>query len=114
MRTPQLFSLLAVALLLAPWLAAAPAPLPKRTKSTPLEAAYARIRVGMTERELVALMAPFQRSILSRYAGVQGWTDGRREVVVTIRPDEFPNGDGPVRVQAKVIGWNDETRIPDD
>jgi hypothetical protein len=96
-------------------LTAAPAPLPKRAKSTPLEAAYARIRIGMTERELVALMAPFQRSIFSRYAGWHGWTDGRREVVVTILPDEFPNGDGPLRVQAKVIGWNDlARRIPAD
>jgi hypothetical protein len=68
-----------------------------------IEEAFAQIRMGMVDKELFRLMAPYKRRFTGHYQW-QVWTDGRADVVVTIWPDEAPGkifGEGPFRVREK-------------
>src|SRR5439155_20001523 len=64
----------------------APAPLPKQPRApalSPLEMACRHVRVGMTDTELFALLAPFER--IDWKVNRQLWTDGRMTVLVCLR-----------------------------
>src|SRR5262249_40863025 len=68
------------------WLPPAPAPLlrhPKERAPRPIEVAFERIRLGMTENELLMLMAPFQK-VYTGHGQWPCWTDGEFVVTVTI------------------------------
>jgi hypothetical protein len=72
----------------------------------PIEAAFAEIRIGMTEEELVVLMAPYQEVNTGHFQW-RHWTDGRIIVLATVW-DSQPIGppgsqppDGPFVVQNK-------------
>ncbi len=98
-----------LALLLFPWLpsaflSSAPAPsLKPRNEEVrrPIKAAYERIRIGMTQRELLKLMAPF-KSMNTGHGQWPCWTDGKFSVHCTVWTDgDFLAGTGTWRVQEK-------------
>jgi hypothetical protein len=49
----------------------------------PIEVAFSKIRMGMSEKELFRLMAPFKRE-RTEHRQWQTWTDGESAVSVTI------------------------------
>jgi hypothetical protein len=109
MRKCQRLRLVAVLLLFVPpcaWLSAAPAPLPRPAKKEPapqgVEAAYEKIRLGMTYKELFTLMAPFQE-VPTGHGQWPCWTDGRFRVCVTIWVGGGPFGDIPEGVLEKSL-----------
>jgi hypothetical protein len=64
----------------------APAPVPRPAKKAarhPIEAAYEKIRLGMTQTELDKVMGPFKK-VSTGHAQWPRWTDGQFEVDVTI------------------------------
>jgi hypothetical protein len=70
----------------------------------PIEAAFAEIRLRMTEQELVALMAPYEEVNTGHFQW-RHWTDGRTMILVTVWPKGLrpigPPDDGPGVVQNK-------------
>jgi hypothetical protein len=88
MRRYQRLRLVALSLVLLPcaWLSASPSLLPTPAKNQvaqPIEAAFAKIRPGMTEAELLQLMAPFQK-VHTGHGQWPCWTDGRFKVYLTL------------------------------
>src|SRR5262245_36308411 len=83
------------------WLPALPCPEPMRaTQPRPIEAAFEQIRMGMSDEELFAIMAPYEEEFTG-HSQWRRWTDGRMVVSVTIWPDGGIPGRGPYRVQVK-------------
>ena len=78
----------------------------RQIRAQPIEAAYAEIRIGMTEEELVALMAPYQE-VNTGHLQWRYWVEGPTVVFVTVldgRPIGPPGSqptDGPYLVQGK-------------
>jgi hypothetical protein len=67
------------------------------TASTPSdETAFEKIKIGMSEEELFALMAPFEE-LYSGHLQWPMWGEGNTTVYVTIWPDRFPEGQWLVR-----------------
>ena len=108
MRNYQRLSLAALLLLLVvpyAWLSSPPTqPLTRARKAMaqPIEVAFENIRVGMTERELFTLMAPF-RKVFTGHGQWPCWTDGRFVVLVTIWAGGGPLGDIPEGVLDKQL-----------
>jgi hypothetical protein len=73
-----------------------PHPRPRHaTRPRPIEAAFADIRLGMTEEELVALMAPYEE-VNTEHFQWRNWTDGHTIVLFTVWPKDF-RPIGPLR-----------------
>jgi hypothetical protein len=117
MRKCQRLGFVAVLLLLVPpfaWLSSAPAPWPRPAKKKPapqgIEAAYEKIRLGTTYKELFMLMAPFQK-VPTEHGQWPCWTDGKFRVCVTIWVGGGPLGNLPEGVLEKSLcrkqeaGW---------
>ena len=70
----------------------------------PIELAFADIRIGMTEEELVELMAPYYENY-TEHSQWRHWSDGRINVFVTVWPKGFrpigPPPEGPDLVLEK-------------
>jgi hypothetical protein len=54
----------------------------------PIEAAFAEVRIGMREEELVALMAPYHE-LDTEHLQWRYWIEGRTVVFVTVWPKNF-------------------------
>jgi len=89
--------------LLGRWLPPLAQPKPtKGVRPQPIEAAYGQIRDGMTDKELFALMAPYNKEFTGHYQW-QRWTDGQIAIGVYIWPNGGIFTDEPFRVQAKTM-----------
>jgi hypothetical protein len=79
-----------------------------RIRPEPIEAAFAKIRIGMKEEELVALMAPYQE-VDTGHLQWRYWSEGGTVVSVTVwdlHPIGVPGShpiDGPYFVLNKNI-----------
>jgi len=72
-------------------------------KPRPLEEAYKDIKIGMTEEELFAMMAPYKR-LYTEHGQWQSWEDGHTGISVTLWPkgdflSRHPDGWGPFYVR---------------
>jgi hypothetical protein len=109
MRTGKRFCCLSLALAVSlpviSW--SAPAPTPRRAKPSggpALAVSYRAIRMGMTENELHALMAPY-RNLRTGHGQWPAWTDGRTTVLLTVMPDD-PLSDEVSKVREKKLFRN--------
>jgi hypothetical protein len=81
-------------------LSSAPAPRPQPVKKLaprPIEVAFERIRLGMSEEEVFQLMAPFQK-VFTGHGQWPRWTDGQFRVDLTLDISEFILMGRPIRV----------------
>jgi hypothetical protein len=82
------------------WLSSGPAPLPRPANKAVLrriQAAFDKIRPGMTEEELSKLMAPFQ-NVSTGHGQWPRWTDGQFVIDLTLDISEFILMGRPIRV----------------